>query len=190
MTMIFIDTEFVEKTLHTEQGSCQAVFLLSIALYNEETGSRYYAVCDNVDKVEPGEFVRDVVIPKLGHPAKLGFDCTPKSLEKIREEVLQFVGTGERTFAGYYCDYDWVVLASLFGSMINMPRGWGYHCYDIQQFIDDWAIEKSPLKMKVANELEDHIPHCALCDVTEEVNLWWEANNHVEEVFGEWATRP
>lgn len=175
--MIFIDTEFVEKTITTSEGSCQAVFLLSIALLNSQTGDKYYAVCDNVNKVVPGDFVKERVIPLLDHPSYEGFDCTPKTLEQIRQDIMTFVGKGQRKFAGYFCDYDWVALASVFGSMVKMPVGWGFYCYDIKQYFDDLGLEQ-PFFHDVVNK---H-PHCALCDVEHEYEMYKKAQEW-EEVF-------
>lgn len=42
-------------------------------------------------------------------------------------------------FYGYYSDYDWVLFCSLFGRMIDLPKGFPMYCIDLKQAIDDKA---------------------------------------------------
>lgn len=44
-------------------------------------------------------------------------------------------------FYGYYCDYDWVLLCSLFGTMMQLPAGFPMYCRDIKQMVDQWALQ-------------------------------------------------
>jgi hypothetical protein len=39
-------------------------------------------------------------------------------------------------FWGYYADYDWIVLAQIYGKMMDLPDGFPYHCNDIKQECD------------------------------------------------------
>jgi hypothetical protein len=43
-------------------------------------------------------------------------------------------------------DYDWIVFCWLFGSMINLPKGWPMYCKDIKQIIDSKGNPKIPFK--------------------------------------------
>jgi hypothetical protein len=36
-------------------------------------------------------------------------------------------------FWAYYGDYDWVVLCQLFGTMMDLPKGWPMMCMDLKQ---------------------------------------------------------
>jgi hypothetical protein len=66
-----------------------------------------------------------------------------KSNGQISEEIKKFVynpnsvrplGTNEEIkFYGYYADYDWVLLCSLFGKMIDLPKGFPMYCNDLIQ---------------------------------------------------------
>ena len=47
-------------------------------------------------------------------------------------------------FWGYYADYDWVVLCQLFGTMMDLPKGWPKYCRDIKQLCDDKGNPKLP----------------------------------------------
>ena len=51
---------------------------------------------------------------------------------------------GKPEFWGYYADYDWVVFCWLFGSMMDLPKGWPMYCRDIKQFCDDIGNPRLP----------------------------------------------
>lgn len=40
-------------------------------------------------------------------------------------------------FYGYYSDYDWVLFCSLFGKMIDLPKGFPMYCRDLKQTLDE-----------------------------------------------------
>lgn len=59
-------------------------------------------------------------------------------------------------FWGYYADYDWVVFCQLFGTMMDLPKGFPMYCRDIKQFCDDLGNPKLPEQGKGEhNALED-----------------------------------
>jgi hypothetical protein len=60
-----------------------------------------------------------------------------ESARNIRNGYLQ------PEFIGYYCDYDWVLLCSLFGRMIDLPKGFPMYCIDLKQNIDENIKELS-----------------------------------------------
>ena len=39
-------------------------------------------------------------------------------------------------FYAYYADYDWVVFCSMFGTMMDLPKGFPMYCRDLKQMID------------------------------------------------------
>lgn len=43
-------------------------------------------------------------------------------------------------FYGYYADYDWVLFCSLFGRMIDLPKGFPMYCRDLKQILDEKGI--------------------------------------------------
>ena len=79
-------------------------------------------------------------------------------------------------FYGYYCDYDWVLFCSLFGRMIDLPKGFPMYCIDLKQMLDELAAHY--FSLNTDNTLEDRInalkgfssypkqseEHDALCD--------------------------
>lgn len=44
-------------------------------------------------------------------------------------------------FYGYFADYDWVLFCSLYGKMIDLPKGFPMYCRDLKQMLDE-ALEK------------------------------------------------
>lgn len=51
-------------------------------------------------------------------------------------------------FYGYFADYDWVLFCSLFGKMIELPKGFPYYCRDLKQMFDEKCerYENQPLR--------------------------------------------
>ena len=61
-----------------------------------------------------------------------------KSNRTIAQEISEFVFAGLKPnnptqFYAYYADYDWVLLCSLFGRMLDLPPGFPYYCRDLKQ---------------------------------------------------------
>jgi hypothetical protein len=50
----------------------------------------------------------------------------------VRGEIAEFVGENPEIW-GYYCDYDWVAFCQLYGTMMDLPKGWPMYCLDIKQ---------------------------------------------------------
>lgn len=46
-------------------------------------------------------------------------------------------------FYAYYADYDWVVFCSLFGTMMDLPKGFPMYCRDLKQMFDEKAAAKN-----------------------------------------------
>jgi hypothetical protein len=59
-------------------------------------------------------------------------------------------------FWGYYADYDWVVFCQLFGTMMDLPKGFPRYCRDIKQLCDEIGNPQLPEQGKrVHNALAD-----------------------------------
>jgi hypothetical protein len=52
-------------------------------------------------------------------------------------------------FYAYYADYDWVVFCQLFGTMMDLPKGFPMLAFDIQQQIEEYKIDKELLLKEV-----------------------------------------
>lgn len=59
-------------------------------------------------------------------------------------------------FWAYYADYDWVVFCQLFGTMMDLPKGFPMYCRDIKQLCDELGNPKLPEQGKGEHDaLED-----------------------------------
>lgn len=97
-----------------------------------------------------------------------------KSKNKIAEEVRNFVCNptghpdpgyvahlykGEKPeFFGYYADYDWVLFCSLFGTMMDLPKGFPMYCIDLKQMVDEFA-EKVTAEARVNDSHTPAVTH-------------------------------
>lgn len=135
----FLDTEFIERPF--------CIDLLSIGIVAED-GREFYAVNSYADHSKASDWVRENVLPHLGEPFM--------SHEDIRDNVLAFVGYDKPEFWGYYADYDWVAFCWLFGSMIDLPKGWPMYCRDLKQWADSLGNPRLPEQASTEhNALED-----------------------------------
>jgi hypothetical protein len=141
----FLDTEFIES------GRLNSIQLVSIGIVAED-GREYYAVSSEFNPNTASQWVTENVIEKLESPE----DFKRKRVAEIAIEVKEFVGQDKPEFWGYYADYDWVVLAQMFGAMINLPEGWPMYCNDLKQLAV--SLGNPPLAAEgkgVHNALED-----------------------------------
>ncbi len=158
----WLDTEFIED------GQRQTIDLISIGLVAEDNRS-YYACNEDCDLRKANEWVKENVIPLL--PSKnINFSdpsLSPslkqeallwKPKKQITLDVLNFCDPGqygEPEFWGYYADYDWVVFCWLFGSMIDLPKGYPFFCRDIKQLHEEVGCPPLPDTTNEHNALED-----------------------------------
>lgn len=168
----YLDTEFIERPLCLERTShtievparlatghpeeqerglkavgtsvrkvLPTIDLLSLAIVRED-GEELYVTNRDADWWYANAFVREKVLPRLGHPdhrhALPGVGVLSLTPYEIAERVKAFVGADDRpVFYGYYADYDWVVFCWLFGTMIDLPRGFPMYCRDLKQMVDE-----------------------------------------------------
>lgn len=157
----FIDTEFIEGFHKPLFGKCRHfIDLISIGIVCED-GREYYAISNEFNPKDADKWVKENVIAKLEKRYKKHFDerdvFNPqihledlwKSNEQIKKELLEFFGCWQDDFYyrspenievyAYYADYDWVVFCSLFGRMIDLPKGFPMYCKDLKQTMDENA---------------------------------------------------
>lgn len=154
----YFDTEFIETR--------SSVQLISIGIVSPD-GRQYYAVDNSFDTdvaMNDGWLKANVLKPIYMtdhpnldpeglHPYNPDKPFTPanvrtriqalgKDKAQIASEIVSFVGTHEPLFIGYYSAYDWVLLAKLFGKLMDLPWQHMYHL-DIQQMLHEegWSIE-------------------------------------------------
>lgn len=137
MTDIWYDTEFLEDG--------QTIELISIGMVRED-GAKLYLINGEFDlgKIVAHDWLMENVFPHL--PAKLGEDGMPEwdidhkdwiramPRKSIRHYVRDFVlALPEPVLWADYAAYDHVVLAQLFGRMIDLPDGFPMWTCDFQQ---------------------------------------------------------
>lgn len=117
----WLDTEFLEDG--------KAIDLLSVGIVAED-GREYYMVNSECERWKANEWVKANVLPHI-----------PPGSGKIRawiaDDIKEFCDPeryGKPEFWGYYADYDWVALCQLFGTMMDLPKGWPMYCNDVKQF--------------------------------------------------------
>ena len=137
---IWFDTEFMEDG--------RTIELLSIGAIRED-GHTFYAEVQEADHSHANEWVRAHVLPKLvGPTAQLSrFD--------IKWGLIAFCGGEQPEFWAYYCAYDWVALCQLFGTMMDLPKGWPMYSRDVKQFCDSLGNPKLPPQFNEHNALDD-----------------------------------
>lgn len=156
----FIDTEFIEgfhKPLFGKRR--HFIDLISIGIVSEDNRALYF-VSNEYDYDKANDWVKENVILPLykevvngdarNHYSVSNFHKHyGESNEHIAKEVAIFCRCYEdhlfwRTnqepeFYGYYSDYDWVLFCSLFGRMIDLPKGFPMYCIDLKQSLDTWV---------------------------------------------------
>jgi hypothetical protein len=130
----WFDTEFIEDG--------KTIDLISIGIVSED-GREFYAQNSECDHSRASDWVKENVIAKLA-PRKHDL----LSLAAIRSGVLDFVGATKPEFWAYFADYDWVVLCQLFGTMMDLPKGWPMYCRDVKQLCDDLGNPDLPAQME------------------------------------------
>ena len=171
-TKYFLDTEFIERP-----GSIQ---LISIGIVDEH-GSTFYAENTSFDEREADDWVRENVLSKLrwwGNPnGNKGF-CNASvhnagtkfsrhevfgTISLIRDTLLYYLGDDPSPeFWGYFAEYDWVIFRSIFGKMIDLPKGFPMYCRDLKQALDESGKDKIPDPEGEHNALVDAIWNKAL----------------------------
>lgn len=123
---IWFDTEFIEDG--------KTIDLISIGAVRED-GAQFYRENINCDFTRASEWVRANVLPHL--------TGSQMGRRQLARDLQDFVGE-KPEFWGYYADYDWVVLCQLFGTMMDLPKGWPMYCRDLKQLCDSLGNPKLP----------------------------------------------
>lgn len=130
----FYDTEFHEDG-HT-------IDLISIGIVRED-GEEYYAVNDDADwnRIGRHSWLMENVVAQLPDEA----DAAWKAKDQIAQDVAAFLlQDGPPELWAWFASYDHVVLAQLFGTMMNLPDGVPMYTHDLRSFID-WFPPRRPL---------------------------------------------
>lgn len=79
-----------------------------------------------------------------------------KSNQQIVDEIKSFValhsGESSPEFYGYFCDYDWVLFCSLFGTMMDLPKNYPMYCRDLKQSLDNYVRKNCKINSSLSEE--------------------------------------
>lgn len=160
----FFDTEFIEDG--------KTIDLISIGIVCED-GREFYAISSEYSYKKASEWVKqNVILPAYLHNCN-GIHREHNKVESfhknrgkknidIRKDIENFIGNDlTPEIYAYYADYDWVVFCQLFGTMMDLPRGYPYFCMDLKQMMierglsDDWKKEHCPESKDEHHALDD-----------------------------------
>lgn len=137
----WFDTEFMEDG--------RTIEMLSIGVVAED-GREYYAVSSEADLSHANDWVKANVLPHLGAPMR--------TRSEIAAELVSFIGgqVVKPELWAYYGDYDWVVLCQLYGTMMDLPKGWPMFAMDVKQLCVSLGDPRLPEQTSTEhNALED-----------------------------------
>ena len=145
---IWFDTEFIEDG--------KTIDLISIGMVREDGAELYYE-CRECDSRRASDWVKENVLVHLeGGPAIMSRDF-------IARKIQEFAGE-KPEFWAYYADYDWVALCQLYGTMMDLPKGWPMYCRDVKQVCDMVGNPRLPN--------QDSREHHALADAIWTKQAW------------------
>lgn len=164
----FIDTEFIEGFRKPLFGKKRHfIDLISIGIYRED-GKFLYLISNEYNFNDADEWVKDnVIMPAyksyVSGDARNRLDTTNfhkylgYSNEEIKNKLLDFFGCWRDVLFyrapedievyGYYADYDWVLFCSLFGTMMQLPKGFPMYCIDLKQMFDEKANSMTSMQL-------------------------------------------
>lgn len=175
MEKYFLDTEFIEGFSKPVFGKNRHfIDLVSIGIVCED-GREYYAISKDFNPKDASEWVRKNVLGKLEPEDIIRY----KTNEEIKQDVASFFDCwrdqhfyrapeGIEVY-GYFADYDWVLFCSLFGTMMDLPKGFPMYCKDLKQMIDDAGLTNN-WKKKYCPDPEGE--HNALVDAKWNMKLF------------------
>jgi hypothetical protein len=120
---IWFDTEFIEDG--------KTIDLISIGMVRED-GNTFYAENSECDRDRASQWVKDNVLAHLQDGSALW------NRRDMAEYIVAFASE-KPEFWAYYADYDWVALCQLFGTMMDLPKGWPMYCRDVKQLCDSFG---------------------------------------------------
>ena len=153
----FLDTEFIERP--------NTIQLISIGIVCED-GREYHAISSEYDPLTASNWVKENVITPLYLQTVNGDNRNKfmssnfhkiygKSIEKIRNDLIDFIHHDKPEFWAYYADYDWVVFCWIFGRMIDLPPNFPFYCKDLKQVLDETNKKPIPQPENEHNALAD-----------------------------------
>ena len=152
----FYDTEFIEDG--------KTIDLISLGIISED-GREFYAISKEFQEKKANQWVKENVLthlpprrvnPQYDSPRVVEASRAWKTREEIKKDIIAFITEDSPEFWAYYADYDHVALCQLFGTMIDLPKGWPMYTRDIKQLCDNLGNPSLPI--------QDGEEHHALAD--------------------------
>lgn len=84
------------------------------------------------------------------------WDMSFHSQREVERELATRTKNNPPSFYGYFADYDWVLFCSLFGRMLDLPKGYPMYCRDLKQIMDNLELDKSWKDKTVPGDNEHH----------------------------------
>ena len=140
-----------------------------------DDGREYYAINYDCNWSKADQWVKDNVIAQLPDPPLPQMYSSAKQYQKteaykqgwrnkitIASEVKQFVlNSNEKPeFWADYASYDWVVFCQLFGTMMDLPKGFPMYCNDLQQTLKDLGSPELPKQKEGQHNALADARHC------------------------------
>lgn len=157
--IFFLDCEFNERPGLLE--------LISIALVRSSDLESYYAVSCEFNYNNCNDWVEANVLPSLGR-------TDPKDLLTIKEEVIEFLGEEPEVWTDYGA-YDWVSFCWLFGTMMDLPKGYPMFPRDLNQLLESKGLGRDVLPDSLYSS-----KHSALFDALDLANQY----HYIMEEYG------
>ena len=120
----FYDCEFMEDSGDIE--------LISIGVVDESGDREFYACNLDADLSNANQWVREHVLPQLPYRGYDEWMYLDQIADRLRAFLAPTVSDPVELW-GYYSAYDHVALCSLWGSMVDLPKGMPMLTLDIQQ---------------------------------------------------------
>lgn len=137
---IWYDTEFLEE------GDQSPLMFISIGMVRED-GAELYLINDECDwdKVRAHEWLNANVVPHLDNEQALWVDK-----KQAQIEIYNFLMGARKNrndwpeLFAWYASYDHVILAQIFGRMIDFPRGIPMYTHDVRSMCDWFGVKSWP----------------------------------------------
>lgn len=140
-TNIYIDTEFHEDGARID--------LISLGAVNDKDASEFYGVSRfaRIDLVP--EWHQKHVLPQLPHYGDAAWMHRRQMASAFNDYVQRLRAAssdGKVAFWGFYSSYDFVCVAQLYHTMLEMPDGMPRYCMDLKQLSVMLGGPESPPK--------------------------------------------
>jgi hypothetical protein len=172
----FIDSEFIENGI--------TIDLISIGIVCED-GRELYLINNECDLSKANDWVKENVIAQLPPSTKVNDPLWTHRLN-IQRAVADFMGAvlpndnswryvlaedkPKPELWGYYSAYDHIVLCQLFGTMMDLPRGFPMYTMDLKQWCKQLGDPELPAQGKGE--------HSAIFDARWNRDVWHFLDNY------------